>query len=444
MGTYLLMFVGFAAIVVNKEMDNVLTPPGVAVLWGLDVMVMIYTVGHVSGAHFNPAVTIAFATCKRFAWKQVVPYILVQVVASTLASGTVQMMFGAEGEEDIFVGTLPSGSNTQSLVLEFIITFYLMFAVSGVSTDDLAIGELGGLALGALVTMNSLFAGPISGASMNPARSLGPAIVSNYYKGGMSFEDWKIRMEIFLAAYNDNMYRCITQGPIKVTKKVIVDGVEKVVEKDVEEMTPDEIKLNNLDKVGIFIMTKALDNERFDKTAKPISPEIEKKEMKTPKAKKGKKPENEKQTGKTKQQSSPKKSADKSKTNQTSTAKSSVKEQVKSKPKKQRNYNKNAWYGNESHYVQPAYSPYYAAPHYPPYYAAYPAHQPMHAYPAYHASYPAYEHYSHHNDYQHNMPTDYDETEVAHAPAKTLKPKKPKTSTSWVIKGDTNLPGPSQ
>ncbi|KAL3820216.1 hypothetical protein ACJIZ3_006121 [Penstemon smallii] len=183
MGTYLLMFVGFAAIVVNKEMDNVLTPPGVAVLWGLDVMVMIYTVGHVSGAHFNPAVTIAFATCKRFEWKQVVPYILVQVVASTLASGTVQMMFGAKGEENVFVGTLPSGSNIQSLVLEFIITFYLMFAVSGVSTDDLAIGELGGLALGALVTMNSLFAGPISGASMNPARSLGPAIVCNYYKG---------------------------------------------------------------------------------------------------------------------------------------------------------------------------------------------------------------------------------------------------------------------
>ncbi|KAK4487585.1 hypothetical protein RD792_005767, partial [Penstemon davidsonii] len=182
MGTYLLMFVGFAAIVVNKEMDNVLTSPGVAVLWGLNVMVMIYTVGHVSGAHFNPAVTIAFATCKRFSWNQVVPYVLVQVVASTLASGTVQMMFGAEGEEDIFVGTLPSGSNTQSLVLEFIITFYLMFAVSGVSTDDLAIGELGGLALGALVTMNSLFAGPISGASMNPARSLGPAIVCNYYK----------------------------------------------------------------------------------------------------------------------------------------------------------------------------------------------------------------------------------------------------------------------
>ncbi|KAK4479991.1 hypothetical protein RD792_013046 [Penstemon davidsonii] len=152
----------------------------------------------------------------------------------------------------------------------------------------------------------------------------------------------------------------------------------------------------------------------------------EKEEKKSPKAKKGNKPENEKHTGKTKQHSSPKKSADKSKTNQTSKPKSSVKEQVKSRPKKQRNYNNDAWYGNESYYVQPAYSPYYAAPHYPPYYAAYPAHQPMHAYPAYHASYPAYEHYPHHNDYQRSMPADYDENKVAHAPAKTQKPKKPK------------------
>ncbi|KAK4480847.1 hypothetical protein RD792_011699 [Penstemon davidsonii] len=179
-------------------------------------------------------------------------------------------------------------------------------------------------------------------------------------------------------------------------------------------------------------------------TAKSTSLENEKKEKKSPKAKKGKKPENEKQTGKTKQQNSPKKSADKSKTNQTSKTKSSVKEQVKSRPKKQRNYNNDAWYGNESYYVQPAYSSYYAAPHYPPYYAAYPAHHPMHAYPAYHASYPAYEHYSHHNDYQHNMSADYGEEKVAHAPAKTQKPKKPKTSTSWVVKGDTNPPGPSQ
>ncbi|XP_011102069.1 aquaporin NIP1-1-like isoform X1 [Sesamum indicum] len=181
MGTYLLLFAGFAAVVVNKEMNNLLTFPGVAVLWGLDVMVMIYTVGHVSGAHFNPAVTIAFATCNRFAWRHVAAYVSVQVLASILASGTVEIIFGTEQHH--FLGTLPSGSNIQSLVLEFIITFYLMFAVSGVATDDQAVGELSGLALGATVTINSLLAGPISGASMNPARSLGPAIVFSNYKG---------------------------------------------------------------------------------------------------------------------------------------------------------------------------------------------------------------------------------------------------------------------
>ncbi|KAK4493471.1 hypothetical protein RD792_006033 [Penstemon davidsonii] len=216
------------------------------------------------------------------------------------------------------------------------------------------------------------------------------------------------------------------------------------IDKSTEQSTPvvkESLELNRAEK---FVSADNSNIILYVQTTKSTSLEVEKKEIQTPKAKKGKKPETEKQTGKTKQQSSPKKSADKSKTNQTSKAKSSVKEQVKSRPKKQRNYNKNAYYGNESYYVQPAYPPYYAAPHYPPHYAAYPAHQPMHAYPAYHASYPAYEPYHHHNDHQYNMPAVYDENEVAHAPAKIAKPKKPKTSTSWVVKGDTNPPGPSQ
>lgn len=181
MGTYFLMFTGFTSIVVNLEMDKIITFPGLAILWGLDVMVMVYAVGHVSGAHFNPAVTIAFAACKRFAWKRVPAYICAQLVASTLASGTVWLIFGESHHR--FVGTLPAGSYIQSLVLEFLITFYLMFAVSGVANDKLATRELAGLAIGASVTVNGLLAGPISGASMNPARSLGPAIVSNCYAG---------------------------------------------------------------------------------------------------------------------------------------------------------------------------------------------------------------------------------------------------------------------
>ncbi|PON46959.1 Major intrinsic protein [Parasponia andersonii] len=181
LGTYFLIFAGCASVVVNNDKDKIVTFPGISIVWGLVVMVMVYSVGHISGAHFNPAVTIAFATTKRFPYKQVPAYVAAQVLGSTLASGTLRLLFN--GKEDHFTGTLPTGSDLQSFVIEFIITFYLMFVVSGVATDNRAIGELAGLAVGSTVLLNVMFAGPISGASMNPARSLGPAIVHNQYKG---------------------------------------------------------------------------------------------------------------------------------------------------------------------------------------------------------------------------------------------------------------------
>ncbi|XP_051129111.1 aquaporin NIP1-1 [Andrographis paniculata] len=181
LGTYFLIFAGCSSVVVNANYEKVVTLPGISIVWGLVVMVMVYSVGHISGAHFNPAVTIAFATCKRFPWKQVPAYLVAQVLGSTLASGTLRLLFN--GPHDHFAGTLPAGSDVQSLVVEFIITFYLMFVISGVATDNRAIGELAGLAVGATVLLNVMFAGPISGASMNPARSLGPAIVWSKYKG---------------------------------------------------------------------------------------------------------------------------------------------------------------------------------------------------------------------------------------------------------------------
>ncbi|KAJ0623325.1 putative major intrinsic protein [Helianthus annuus] len=181
LGTYFVIFAGCAAVVVNTDKDKVIGLPGISIVWGLVVMVMVYSVGHISGAHFNPAVTIAFASCNRFPVKQVPAYVAAQVLGSTLASGTLRLIFN--GRQDHFAGTLPAGSDLQSLVLEFIITFYLMFVISGVATDNRAIGELAGLAVGATVLLNVMFAGPISGASMNPARSLGPAIVSKEYRG---------------------------------------------------------------------------------------------------------------------------------------------------------------------------------------------------------------------------------------------------------------------
>ncbi|TKY60079.1 Nodulin-26 protein [Spatholobus suberectus] len=179
-GTYFLIFAGCASVVVNKNNDNVVTLPGISIVWGLTVMVLVYSVGHISGAHFNPAVTIAFASTKRFPLKQVPVYVVAQVVGSTLASGTLRLLFS--GKDDQFSGTLPAESNAQAFVIEFIITFFLMFVISGVATDNRAIGELAGIAVGSTVLLNVMFAGPITGASMNPARSIGPAFVHNEYK----------------------------------------------------------------------------------------------------------------------------------------------------------------------------------------------------------------------------------------------------------------------
>ncbi|KAL7594913.1 aquaporin NIP1-1 [Lactuca sativa] len=181
LGTYFMVFAGCGVVAVDVEKDHVIGQVGIAIVWGVVVMVMIYTVGHISGAHFNPAVTIAFASCKRFPLKEVFAYVVVQILASTLASGTLRLVFN--WKHNNLGATVPSGSDLQSLVLEFIITFYLMFVISGVATDNRAIGELAGLAIGSTILLNAMFAGPISGASMNPARTLGPAIVSNQYKG---------------------------------------------------------------------------------------------------------------------------------------------------------------------------------------------------------------------------------------------------------------------
>ncbi|KAF7119297.1 hypothetical protein RHSIM_Rhsim13G0192200 [Rhododendron simsii] len=180
-GTYFLIFAGCATIEVDLDEENVVTLLGKAVAWGLAVMVLVYSVGHISGPHFNPAITIAFASCQKFPWKQVPIYISAQVVGSTLASGTLRLIFN--GKNDHFVGSAPKGSDVQSLVMEFIITLFLMFVVSGVAADNRAVKELAGLVIGATISLNILVGGSTSGASMNPARSLGPAIVWKHYKG---------------------------------------------------------------------------------------------------------------------------------------------------------------------------------------------------------------------------------------------------------------------
>ncbi|XP_042501396.1 probable aquaporin NIP-type [Macadamia integrifolia] len=180
-GTYFVIFAGCGVVAVNKIYDGQVTFPGICVTWGLIVMVMVYSVGHISGAHFNPAVTLTFAIFRHFPWAQVPMYMIAQLLGSVAASGSLCLVLNAKAAD--FFGTTPAGSDVQSLAIEIIISFLLMFVISGVATDTRAIGELAGMAVGMTITLNVFVAGPVSGASMNPARSLGPAIVMHNYKG---------------------------------------------------------------------------------------------------------------------------------------------------------------------------------------------------------------------------------------------------------------------
>lgn len=179
-GTYFLIFIGCGSVAVNKIYGSV-TFPGVCAAWGLTVMVMVYAVGHISGGHFNPAVTVTFAIFRHFPCKEVPLFILGQFLGSILASGTLYLLLDVKKEA--YFGTVPVGSNMQSLVMEFIASFLLMFVISGVATDNRAVGELAGIAIGMTIFIDVLVAGPVSGASMNPVRSIGPAMIMHEYEG---------------------------------------------------------------------------------------------------------------------------------------------------------------------------------------------------------------------------------------------------------------------
>ena len=162
---------------VNQLSGGALTHLGVALTWGLIVMVMIYTFGDLSGAHLNPAVSIAFTASGRFPSKDLTPYLLAQITGALSASWTLHLLFPTNAT----VGsTLPSGSEGQSMVLEFLLTLILMLVILNVSHGAKEKGITAGIAVGATIGLEALFAGPVCGASMNPARSLAPALVSGH------------------------------------------------------------------------------------------------------------------------------------------------------------------------------------------------------------------------------------------------------------------------
>ncbi|MDB3926646.1 aquaporin [Flavobacteriales bacterium] len=176
MGTYIMVFAGTGAIIVNDVYGSV-SHLGIGLTFGLVVMAVIYSIGSISGAHINPAVSIAFWVSKRFRGKEVLPYIISQFLGAILASLTLSFMFP---QHELLGATLPAGSWEQSFVMEFILTFILMFVILLMSEGSKEVGVMTGFAVGMVVAFEAIFAGPVSGASMNPARSLAPALVSGH------------------------------------------------------------------------------------------------------------------------------------------------------------------------------------------------------------------------------------------------------------------------
>jgi aquaporin NIP len=173
-GTFALVFAGAGAIMVDAK-THALSHVGVAIVFGLVIMVMIYGVGHVSGAHFNPAVSFAFAVTRHFPWARVCGYWIAQILGALVAAAILR---GSLGNVADVGATLPSGSQGQAFLWELILTFFLMFVIMAVATDTRAVGEAAAIAIGGTVGLDAMFGGPVTGASMNPARSLGPAIIS--------------------------------------------------------------------------------------------------------------------------------------------------------------------------------------------------------------------------------------------------------------------------
>ncbi|XP_015084985.1 probable aquaporin NIP5-1 [Solanum pennellii] len=178
-GTFILIFAATAGPIVNQKYNGAESLIGNAACSGLAVMIVILSTGHISGAHLNPSLTIAFAALRHFPWVQVPAYVAAQVSASICASFALKGVFHPFMSGGV---TVPSVNTGQAFALEFLITFNLLFVVTAVATDTRAVGELAGIAVGATVMLNILVAGPSSGASMNPVRTLGPAVAAGNYK----------------------------------------------------------------------------------------------------------------------------------------------------------------------------------------------------------------------------------------------------------------------
>jgi len=175
LGTFALVFCGTGAIIINEQSNGVIGHVGISITFGLIVLAMIYTFGMTSGAHLNPAVTLGFFIAKRFDKREILPYIISQTAGAFLATVILKFLFPTNQN---LGSTIPADSLMQSFILEFILTYFLMLVILNVALGSKEVGILAGIAIGATILLEAMFAGPISGASMNPARSIAPGIIS--------------------------------------------------------------------------------------------------------------------------------------------------------------------------------------------------------------------------------------------------------------------------
>ncbi len=177
-GTFGLVFAWTGAIIVNELTNGSVTSLGSSIVFGLVVMVMVYAIGHVSGAHINPAVSLSFAITRHFPFRDLLPYWAAQLSGGVVASLILSRVFGTDTSLGV---TLPSGGAWQSFTMEFLLTFLLMFVIVSVATDVRAVGSAAAIAIGATIGLGAIVAGPVSGGSFNPARSFGPALVAGNF-----------------------------------------------------------------------------------------------------------------------------------------------------------------------------------------------------------------------------------------------------------------------
>jgi aquaporin Z len=176
-GTFSMIFCGCGAMVINDFTGGSITHPGVAITWGLIVMSMIYAFGDVSGAHFNPAVTLGFAVAKKFKWIEVPKYVISQLFGALTASYVLLFLF----PESDLGATIPTIEPLKVFIIELLLSFFLMLVIINVSTGSKEIGPVAGIAIGSVVLLEAMFAGPLTKASMNPIRSLAPALASGNF-----------------------------------------------------------------------------------------------------------------------------------------------------------------------------------------------------------------------------------------------------------------------